>query len=222
MKGFFFLLGTFLLVSCAALPAIHEPSSERAGKSITCPSPFLLEKNRFIHAIEVHMGGKPKTSLIGVTLVDPVSRTFSCAIMSTEGMVLFEASSGPDGVKVIRALPPFDTTAFVSDLMDDMELIFLAPAGVLTRKGVFAEGEIVCRWHKEQGGWVDVLAYRDGRIQIRRYSEFGALQRTVKLDGNAKNAHASIELQAIEFMNYTLIMTLIESEAVKDVSPMKK
>jgi len=222
MKGLFFLLGTFLLVSCAVLPAIHEPSSERAGKSITCPSPFLLEKTRLIHAIEVRMAGKPKTALIGVTLVDPVSRTFSCAMMSTEGMVLFEASSGSDGVKVVRALPPFDTTAFANNMMDDIELIFLTPVGLLTRKGVFTEGETVCRRHKEQGGWVDVLAGRDGHIQIRRYSEFGALQRTVKLDGNARNAYAVIELQAIDFVNYTLIMTLIESEVVGDIPAAQK
>ena len=222
MKGLFFLLGMFLLVSCAAMPAIHEPSSERAGKSITCPSPFLLEKTRLIHAIEVRMAGKPKTALIGVTLADPVSRMFSCAMMSTEGLVLFEASSGPDGVKVLRALPPFDTNVFASNMMDDIELIFLTPVGVLTRKGVFAEGERVCRRHKEQGGWVDVLAGRDGRIQVRRYSEFGVLQRTVNLEGNAQNAYAVIELQAIDFVNYSLIMTLIESEVVRDIPPVKR
>ncbi|PKN81630.1 MAG: hypothetical protein CVU51_13940 [Deltaproteobacteria bacterium HGW-Deltaproteobacteria-1] len=222
MKSLSFLISAFLLSSCAALPAIQEPSADQTKKPITCPSPFLTEKTRFIHAIDVQTAGKTKTVMIGVTVADPARRTFSCAIMSTEGMVVFEAVSGNEGVNVIRALPPFDAPDFARNMMDDMELIFLEPAGVLAGKGVFAGGEVVCRRRKDQDGWIDVVAGHDGRTQIRRYSECGALERTVNLNGNSPDAYKTIELQSAGLMGYSLMMTLIESEVVKDIPATQK
>jgi hypothetical protein len=222
MKGILFLTGFFLLVSCAALPAIHPPVSAPTGKAITCPSPFLTEKTRLIHAIEARVAGKTQAVMIGVTLADPATRTLSCALMSAEGLSLFEAASGPASLIVSRALPPFDAADFARNMMADIELIFLAPSGVLKQKGVLAAGEAVCRRHKEQGGWIDVLRGRDGRIQIRRYSEGGSLKRSVTLAGGVANPYSTIELQASELVNYTLVMTLIESESVKDEPPARE
>ncbi len=213
MKGLVLLIGSFLLVSCAALPAIHPPPSVSSGKTIACPSPFLPEKTRLIHAIEVRAAGKIQTVMIGVTLLDPATRTISCALMSPEGMALFEATAGPGGLKIGRALPPLDSADFARNMMEDIELIFLAPPESLAQKGVFASGETVCRRHKESGGWIDVLEGPHRRIQIRRYSESGSLQRRVILDGKSANAYSAIELQST---TYTLMMTLIESETIKD------
>jgi hypothetical protein len=103
-----------------------------------------------------------------------------------------------------------------------MELIFLVPEGELAGKGVFAGGEVVCRRRQEQGGWVDVVEGPDGRIQILRYSKCGTLQRTVHLDGNSRDAYKTIELQSAGLIGYSLMMTLIESEAVRDMPPVKK
>jgi len=212
MRCLVLLIGSFLVVSCAALPAIHPPPSVSYGKTFTCPSPFLLEKTRLIHAIEVRAAGRIQTVMIGVTLLDPATRTISCALMSPEGMALFEAAAGPGGLKIGRALPPLDSVDFARNMMADIELIFLPPPDAPAQKGVLASGEVVCRRHKEPGGWIDVLEGPDGHIQIRRYSEGGSLQRRVILDGKSANAYSTIELQST---TYTLIMTLIESEAVK-------
>jgi hypothetical protein len=222
MKGLCFLISVFLLASCATLPAIQEPSADQAKKPVICPSPFLLEKTRFIHTVDVQAAGQTKAVMIGVTVADPGSRTFSCAIMSTEGMVVFEAVSENEGVKVIRALPPFDKPDFARNMMDDMELIFLEPGGEFVGKGVFAGGEVVCRRRHQRGGWVDVMEGSDGRLQIRRYSKCGALQRTVFLNGNSPDAYKTIELQSAGWMSYGLTMTLIESEVVRDKPPMQK
>ena len=222
MKGLCFLISVFLLASCATLPAIQEPSSAHVKEPILCPFPFLQEKTRFIHTIDVQAAGQTKAVMIGVTVADPASRMFSCAIMSTEGMVVFEAVAGSEGVKVIRALPPFDKPDFARNMMDDMELIFLEPAGELVEKGVFVSGDVVCRRQKKQGEWVDVVAGHDGRIQIRRYSKCGALQRTVFLNGHSRDAYQTIELQSAGWMSYGLTMTLIESDVVRDKSPMQK
>ncbi len=221
MKGLFFLTGAFLLMSCAALPEIR-PSAGSGQQTIVCPSPFLTEKTRLIHSIEARLAGETKAVMIGVTLADPVSRTLSSAIMSAEGMVLFDAIRGPSGMTVNRALPPFDAADFARNMLDDIELIFLTPSGALAQRGVLAEGNRVCRWHEKPGGWIDVAQARERRIYIRRYSEGGALKRIVRLDATASNPYAAIELQASELVNYTLVMTLIESEPAKDEPQLKE
>jgi hypothetical protein len=221
MKGLLLLIGSFLLVSCASLPVIRPPVG-LAEKTFTCPSPYPTEKIRFIHAIEVRAAEKAQTVMIGVTLMDPSMRTISCALMSAEGMALFEAAAGPDGLTVSRALPPFDAPDFARSMMDDIELIFLAPREAVIEKGVLAGGQSVCRRHKEQGGWIDVLTGRDGNIEVRRYSNGGGLLRSVMLAGGAQNPYSAIELQASELVNYSLVMTLIEAEAVKDEPPLRK
>lgn len=215
MKGLLLLISSLLLVSCASLPAIRPPTGS-AEKTFTCPSPYPTGKIRFIHAIEVRAAEKAQTVLVGVTLMDPSTRTISCALMSAEGMALFEAAAGPSGLTVSRALPPFNTGDFAGNMMDDIELIFLAPGEAVIEKGVLPGGQSVCRSPRAQGGWIDVLAGRDGNIEVRRYSESGSLLRRVMLAGGVQNPYSIIELQASELVNYTLRMTLIEAEVVKD------
>ncbi len=212
MKGLLFFIGSFLLVSCAALPAIQT-----GGASLTaCPSPFLSEKTRLIHSIEAGTADETKAVMIGVTLADPVSRTISCAIISPEGLSLFEAFFGPSGVTVSRALPPFDSADFASSMMEDMNLIFFAPRGAPGQKGILAGGEAVCRWRGNSGGWIDVLKSHDGRIRILLYSGSGRLKREVRLSRTPDKPYAAIELEAYDLVGYRLVMTLIEDETVKD------
>jgi hypothetical protein len=212
MKGLLLFIGSFFLVSCAALPEIR-PS---ADPLLSCPSPFLAAKTRLIHGIEVRLSGETRAVMIGVTLADPGLQTLSCALLTPEGMAVFEASRGPSGTVVTRALPPFDAADFARNMMNDIGLIFFAPGGALTRKGVLSPGDPVCRWHEEQGGWIDVSENRDGRIIIRRYAEEGALKRSVMLDAKAAQPYSHIKLQSSDMVNYTLIMTLIESEEIKN------
>lgn len=214
MRVFSVLIGFLLLVSCAALPAIRQ-QEEVGGKKFECPSPFLREKTRLIHAIEVHAAGQPQTVMMGVTLADPAFRSLSCALMSAEGMVLLEASLNSDGLRISRALPPFAEGDFIRKMMEDIELIFFAPQGDPVQKGVFSGGEPVCRWHSRLSGWIDASAGRDGSIVIRNYAENGGLRRSVQLDV-AAHPYAIIELHAFERIPYSLVMTLIESEAVHD------
>ncbi len=218
MKGLFCLIGSFLFLSCAALPALSPPE-DPAGKTLACPSPFLAEKTRLIHVIEVRAAGKTQTVMIGVTLIDPATRTISSALMSAEGVSLFEASSGPAGLHIQRALPPFDATGFARNMINDIDLVFLVPQETIAQKGFLASGEVVCRRHGKEGRWIDVISDSDGRIHIRRYTKGGSLERNVILSGNTDSAYASIELQATQ---YTLVMTLIESELVKDEPQVRK
>ena len=210
----FLLILSLLLAFCSSLPEIR-PSADVTGKRSACPSPFVAQKTLFIHAIEATVAGETRAVMIGVTVADPASRTLSCALMSPEGMVFFEASRTPSGTNISRALPPFDEADVASGMMDDIELIFFEPTEPIERAGVGDTGQTICRRRFPKGGWLDVGKDRDGRIRIQRYSEGGRLRRSVALAAGA-NPYAAIELQASEWAGYSLSMTLIESEAVPD------
>ncbi|MDD3250347.1 MAG: hypothetical protein GX874_01730 [Smithella sp.] len=205
------LILSLLLASCSSLPEIRP--SAAAGSA--CPSPFVAQKTRFIHTIEAAVAGETRAVMIGVTVANPASRTLSCALMSPEGMVFFEASRTPSGTNISRALPPFDAAEVVRGMMDDIELIFLKPQEEIDRAGVGDTGGTVCRRRLRDGGWLDVGKDRDGGVHIQRYTEGGRLRRSVALAAGA-NPYAAIELQASERIGYSLSMTLIESETVPD------
>ena len=207
----FFLILSLLLASCSSLPEIR-PSAD-AGSA--CPSPFVVQKTLFIHTIEAAVAGETRSVMIGVTVADPASRTLSCALMSPEGIVFFEASRTPSGTNISRALPPFDAAEVARGMLDDIELIFLKPTEEINRAGVGDSGRTVCRRRLRDGGWLDVGKDRDGRIRIQRYSEGGRLRRSVALAAGV-NPYAAIELQASEWTGYSLSMTLIEAETVPD------
>jgi hypothetical protein len=215
MKGIPLLILTIFLLSCQTLPLINSPVSPAEEKALTCPSPFLKEKYRLMHTIETRVAGKTQSTIIGITLADPSTRSISCAIMTAEGMVLFEAESGPDMVKVNRALPPFDSADFAKNMIEDIKLIFFAPDGKIHNKGNLPDGTTACRYHKENGDWIDVITDKSEGIAIKRYTSDGFLKRQVKFNKTAGSIYQSIELQANETFNYSLLMTLIESQPAK-------
>ncbi len=61
----------------------------RPARVIRLVLSFFKERQRLIHAIEIRLPGNITSTVIGITLADPVSREVSCAIMTAEGMVLF-------------------------------------------------------------------------------------------------------------------------------------
>ena len=170
-----------------------------------------------MHAIETRMAGNTRSAIIGVVLADPSTRSISCAIMTAEGMALFEAESGPGGIKVNRALPPFNSENFAKNMLDDIKLIFFAPDGKFRNRGYLPDGSIVCRYLVENGEWIDVIENKSAGTEIKRYSSSGALKRHINFNGMVKNVYRSIELQAYETFDYSLLMTLIEAQPVKTI-----
>jgi hypothetical protein len=223
MKRIFpLILIIIFLASCQSLPVINAPVPPADGKISACPSPFLKERYRLIHAIEIRMAGDTRGAIIGVTLADPANRLISCAIMTAEGIVLFEAESGAGLLKVNRALPPFDSADFAQNMIDDIKLIFFAPAGKIEQKGNLPGGAVICRWREKNGGWIDVLSNQPKGIEIKRYSSCGSLKRHVKFERMDENIYQSIELEANELFNYSLMMTLIEAEPAEGESQGEK
>jgi len=222
MKGLPLLILTIFLFSCQTLPLINAPVSPAEEKALTCPSPFLKEKYRLVHAIETRVAGKTQSTIIGVTLADPYTRFISCAIMTAEGMVMFEADSDHGAIKVNRALPPLDSADFAKNMIEDIKLIFFAPGGKIQKKGILSDGATACRYHEENGDWIDVITNKLEGTTIKRYSSFGTLKRQIKFNKTSGNIYQSIELQANETFNYSLLMTLIEAQPVESESLQKE
>jgi hypothetical protein len=215
MKGLPLLILIIFLSSCQTLPLINSPVSPANEKALTCPSPFLKEKYRLVHTIETRVAGKTQSAIIGITLANPSTRFVSCAIMTAEGMVLFEAESGPGTLKITRSLPPFDSVNFAKNMIEDIKLIFFTPEGKIQKKGNLADGAAVCRYLEGNGDWIDVITDKSEGTAIKRYSSVGILKRQVKFNKTTGNIYQSIELQANETFNYSLLMTLIEAQPVK-------
>ena len=215
MKRLSLLILTIFLFSCQTLPEINPHSSLNTKNSFACPSPFLKEKYQLIYAIEIQAAGNVQGAIIGITVVDPFTRFVSCAIMTAEGVVLFDAEAGPDTLKINRALPPFASADFANNMIEDIKLISFAPEGKILAKGTLPDGATACRYIEQNGEWIDVIATKSDVPEINRYSSDEILKRHVKFNKPMGNFYQSIELQGSGTVNYTLIMTLIEAQKVE-------
>lgn len=220
MKGLILLILTAVFViSCQTLPEIKPDPPE--AKFSACPSPFLKESYRFVHAIETSLGNEIRGGIIGVTIADPETHSISCAIMTAEGMVLLEAESNVS-LRVLRALPPFNSPAFAENMVEDIRLIFFAPRGELKHKGTLADGSTVCRWRDDSKNLIDVIARQPGGIEINKYTKNGSLKRRVKILPSAESIYSDIELSATTLLKYSLKMTLVEAAPLDDESKTDK
>ncbi|HPK52910.1 MAG TPA: hypothetical protein PK114_00525 [Smithellaceae bacterium] len=211
MKGISLLLLTALIfTSCRSLPVINPVLPPAGMKEVVCPAPFLKESVRLIHAIEFRLAGENRGAVIGITVADPATRSVSCAIMTVEGLVLFEAESFPS-LKVKRALAPFNTEDFARNMINDIRLIFFTPEGDIQERGTLSDGAHTCRWREKGGARIDVVARQPAGIEINKYKECGYRQRRIRLNGPEGNIYQRIELAAEETFNYSLLMTLIEA-----------
>ncbi len=216
MKRLLFLLSVFFLFSCSTLPFIQSSVVPSREQSFTCPSPFLKKPYRLVHTIETRMAGKTRNVIIGVILIDPVTRSLSCAVLTAEGMVLFEAESTPEQLNVTRSLPPFDSKSFAENMVEDIRLVFLEPQGKLQDRGYLSSGERVCRYQTANGDWIDVTQTEALKAEIKRYSSSGTLKRHITFDVAGNDTYQRIELQAKETFDYSLMMTLIEAQPVNN------
>jgi hypothetical protein len=199
------------------MPVIKQSLLPAAQKDLTCPSPFLKEKYQLTYAIEIQAAGNVQGAIIGITVVDPSTRFVSCAIMTVEGMVLFDAEAGPGTLKINRALPPFASADFANNMIEDINLISFAPEGKILAKGTLPDGAIACRYLEESGDWIDLITDKSGEMAIKRFSSSADLKRQVRYNKKTGNIYQSIELQEIGIVNYTLLMTLIDAHKVESV-----
>ncbi len=163
-----------LLTACTG-PQVLSPVAPNAESEIrsVCAAPFPRNRWQLVHSIETDFGGGYGGMMLGVTVIDPESRILQSAMMTIEGLVVFNAESTPDQLSIERAVPPFDSNEFARGVMEDIRLMFFPPQGPVT-VGNTEAGRPICRFETgpnrildirfdPESGWVYQL-YRAGKL----------------------------------------------------------
>ncbi|OGQ96191.1 MAG: hypothetical protein A2521_12350 [Deltaproteobacteria bacterium RIFOXYD12_FULL_57_12] len=206
------------LFACAAgkqirLPELTAIEDVRVDKG--CEAIFPRGSWQFVHAIDFSMQDGSGGTVIGVTSL--AGDEIACALMTIEGFTLFEAAYSKDeGLEVRRAVPPFDKPAFAAGLLEDVRVIFLAPAAENVRYGWLTGNAPVCRYAGVDGRTTDILPAADDCWQIKTYTSKSAMNRAIVGRSCQKRGNSLIpeyiELRGFNQANYTLKMTLIQAE----------
>jgi hypothetical protein len=182
-----------------------------------CRLPFPHGKWEFVHSIQAALSGAPKVTLIGVTALDSRTGAVACALMTVEGMVLFDARYDGE-IHVGRAVPPFDSTAFARGLINDIRFMFLPPDGRPVASGRSEDGAFICRYGTTDAMTVDIVIHGDRGWGIRQYDGDDRLIRSLTTDSHNPGAAqagtpipARLKLTASGPAEYALTLDLIEA-----------
>jgi hypothetical protein len=219
MKGINLLLIILMLTSsCSNLPKL-DPGKPSIISDIhkRCSAPFINGKWQLIHSIEATMPDGKKGFVVGITVISPQTGTIHCVVMTIEGLVVFDAQYRQK-VIINRGIPPFDSTNFARDLINNIKLVFFKPDGQLIEFGRQNNGSYVCRYRNNNGTIVDVITNKDNTWIIRQYNNKFCLTHTVraclpkKLSVSQKMFPGRLELISHGTVGYSLVLELINAE----------
>ena len=174
------LTAALLVTSCAGRKGQPLPNLLRTSGmpkiEQQCTALFVQGRWQLVHDIAFRMADGTTGNALGVLVLD--GQEIQCALMTVEGLTLFEArSSDDDDLVVLRAVPPFDKREFAAGLMRDVRTLFQPPPGAV-QYGTLADGSPVCR--SAYGQTVtDILPREDGCWRMHTYSE----QTSLRTDG---------------------------------------
>ncbi len=200
--------------TAGSLPAIIS-ETQVSMQERACAGLYVNGKWQFIHSIEALFKGR-KSFFTGITVVSSDNRAMKCAIMTTEGFVLFEAVYNSKGMHIIRAVPPFDSGSFARGLMEDIGLMFFMPQGCTMHAGYMEDGSFVCRCIQLDNGTVDIVRHPDAGREIRQYDKNRELVRVVRFSSvsrlcKGQRIPETITLCAYGQTDYKLVMHLVSA-----------
>jgi hypothetical protein len=114
-----------------------------------------------------------------VTTISPETETIHCAIMTIEGMVLFEAEYDQKMI-IHRSIPPFNSMTFAKNIMDDIRLALFKPSGPLVTAGHLTQDNDICRYKQDNGMTIDVVTRHNGDWEIHQYNPYHKLIKSIK------------------------------------------
>jgi hypothetical protein len=206
------VISALLLCACASLqrPMPVNPSGTEHRER--CGLPFPVAPARFIDAIEAKLPDGKKMTLIGITVIDPAERSVRAAIMTIEGLLLFDASTHNDVITLYRALPPFDGPEFRSALLRDVQFLLLPPAGEPQHCGILNNGSSICRYGLAGGMTIDVVVHPDNSWELQEYRNGSVATRTAKGAAAAGGLPGIVEFQGLQPQPYSLQLRPISAE----------
>ncbi len=210
------LLAVCMLSSCVSanrngLPEIVATETGALADGC-CTRMFPQKPWQYVHALNFRLADGGSGSGLGVVSLDRDS--IRCALMSVEGLTLFEAHSPFDGrVEVSRALPPFDGREFAAGLMRDLRALFFIPPGSLDL-GRLENGRIVCRFAAQQR-ITDILPGDDGCWQVHLYADrvnTGSIETHTCHGVDSVFVAQTMELMVPGPAGYTISLRLLSAE----------
>jgi hypothetical protein len=224
MKRIFLLpLLSLLLMACHSLPPLVPAEQAPLDMATVCAAAFPHHAWRMVHTITMDLPGRRKGVMLGVVSLSPASGTIECALLSIEGLRLFEARD--DGsITTRRALPPFDRPALAEGMMQDIRLLFFSPPGEPIATGLNPSGNPACRYDLTDG-FLDVIQTPEGSYLLERYDRGQRLIRRAEIR-QCRPAGAEgkepvpcrIHLEAMGANAYRLDLDLVEARPVLDES----
>ncbi len=204
------------MLAALLLPACAGPRHIRPVPVNTqlCRQPFSSTACRYIHRLEARLPGGGRMTVMGISVIDPAADRIQAALLSLEGLTLFDATEAGQQVQVHRAVPPFDGPEFAMALLRDVRFIFMPPSGAPSAAGILDDGSTICRYHDEGGGAADVIALPKGGWEIEQHSASGTKLRSVKISPLKNGYPAVLAFEAFRPRPYGLHMELISAEPV--------
>ncbi len=200
-----------LLTGCAAhMPPIARATSEAEPQILRqCSSIFPPGPWQATHVIEASLPLGNETSLIGVVAAARNPSEFQTALVTEEGIVLFDAVYRSGTVETRRAVPPIDPNGFGRAMIGDIRLLLFKPRGALTEVGQLKTGESVCRW-RDGDETVDVIVSGGRVVRLLRFDS-GSLARAVKVgETDARGLPSEAWLETTGMIGYSLHLKLLE------------
>lgn len=214
----------FLMTSCTASPPLIKPVvAQKAASEIqkVCAAPFPRNRWQLVHSIETSLAGGHSGMMLGVAVITPKTRSIRSAMMTIEGLVVFNAECTDDRLTVERAIPPFDADGFARGMMEDIRLMFLYPPGPVHLGKTEADLPI-CRFENGPERMVDISFDPETGWTLRGYRS-GRLVRTVLAEADHAMVTTAGEviprrmtLTAHGARGYTLNLKLLEARPLTD------
>ena len=210
-----------LFMACHSLPLIVPAEQTPVDVATVCDAAFPHRAWRMVHTITTDLPGGRKGVMLGVVSLSPATDTIECALLSIEGLRLFEARD--DGtLTILRALPPFDRPALAEGMMQDIRMLFFPPGGKPVATGILPSGNPACRYALADG-FLDVIRTPEGIFILECYDRRQRLIRRVEIsachppgvEGNG-TVPCRIHLEATGDNDYRLDLELVEARPVLD------
>jgi len=210
-----------LIMACHSLPPLLPSEQEAADLTVACQAIFPRQSWRMVHTLTADFPGGRKGVMIGVVSLAQDTGTVECALLSIEGLRLFEARD--DGTLTVRrALPPFDRPALAEGMMQDIRLLFFAPEGPPVANGLRPDGNPGCRFALADG-FLDVISTPERGVLLERFDHRHRLIRRVAMtrcrpqgvDGG-EAIPCRIHLEAMGSRAYRLDLDLVEARPAVD------
>ena len=195
------------------MPVVHPlRANEQAAVRRACEAVYPAGSWSLVHAMEVTLPMGNRSSLIGVTALDPDADRVRCVLMSPEGMSLFDASQEAGRIKVHRALPPLDNKGFASGLFRDVRLMFARPHASGVQVGRLEDGRQVCRW-QEKERIREIILECDGGWWLRGYDQDGSVRQEVRACPQLSRGFSRvIHLSRSGALGYSMRLELLEAQ----------